>query len=453
MRMRGLMQFKLGIGLLTITGLLLTAAAGVSAADGEDGLRLPGVIVRPRIEGSIAHDNNVWLVPKGSEPGQPGPESDIFSALMLQVGLTPRTEKTRARLDGWGRFQRYWEQDAADTDEMGFRTQIRWGSRERLEASLYQRFVRADRYDRGPAGRDLDAIGALDPQLIDPTLQERVALAKRKLFEIGFDAGRDLTEKTSFDARISLSDARYDEIRFDGRPERALNDTTALRFLGDLSWRITDKTSLFLAGDATRHDSDAFDEHATDLALRIGATAFTTEKLRYRAAAGMTRYDYRTYTEDAVRRRSRVEDDPATDRSARDKGLSFELGLLWMPAARWRIQTRGFSRYQPAVQYSGNASYHMAGQLNIDYRVARRLHLNANAGYRREDYLETVLIAGGQEIDKYVDISTLSARLAYKMENRPFMAYVEARNNRSVSNDPQAEFDNILLTVGLHLWR
>lgn len=445
---------KFGLVFVMLTGLLWSAVTGFSVADGEDGLRLPGVIVRPRIEGSIAHDNNVWLVPEGTEPGQPGPESDFFYALMLQVGLTPRTEKLRARLDGWGRFQRYWEQDAADTDELGFRTQVRWGRREGVEASLYQRFVRTDRYDRGPAGRDLDTEGALDPQLIDPTLQERVALAKRNLFEIGFDAGRDLTDKSSLDARISLSDVSYDEIRFDGRPERALNDTTALRLLGDLAWQATDKTSFFLIGDATQHDSDAFDEPATDVALRIGATSLTTEKLRYRAAAGFMRYDYRTFTEDALRRRSRIEEDPDTDRSVRNEGVSFELGLLWLPAQRWRIQTRGFSRYQPTVQYSGNASYHMAGQMNIDYRIARRLHLNANAGYRREDYLETVLIAGGtQEIDKYVDISTLSARLAYKMENQPLMAYVEARNSRSVSNDPQAEFDNILLTAGLHLWR
>lgn len=437
-------------------GLVLACLIDPATGD-TGGIRLPGVILRPSLEGAISHDNNVWLVPKGGQPGQPGPESDMLYAAKLQLSVTPLMERVRTRADGWYRLERYQEQNAADSDEWGQRLQMRWGARETWTGSLYQRYVRTDRYDRGPAGRDLDADGALDPRLIDPTLQERVALAKRALFEIGFDAGRDLTDKTTLDARVSFSDVRYDEIRFDGRPQRALNDTSALRLMADLGWRATDKTTLFLAADSTRHDSDAFDSVASEMGLRLGVTTPATDKLRYRAALGYARYDYRTYDgPEALTRRSRLSDESDTDRSARSENLSFEVGLLWTPAERWRIQTRGFSRFQPTVQYGGNASYHMAGQANVDYRVARNLHLNLNAGYRREDYQETVLLTtgadAGREIDKYVDISTLSARVAFKPERRPTMAYVEARNSRSVSNDPQAEFDAVLLTAGLHLW-
>lgn len=434
-----------------LSAALCGSALNAHAAAGE-GILLGGLTLTPLVEGSATYDTNVWRAPeRGKVPSSRGELSDVYFAAKLQLALAAETDLYQARAEGWHRIQRYRDVRARDTDELGARLQLHLGTREALRLTLYQRYAEVDQYDRGPAGRDLADMEADVEALVDPSLQDRVALGQRKVYSGHTRLGRDLTEKSTLDAEVHIHSVRYQEAGTEPLATVTLNDTVTYRLTVETGWRITDKTTLFLAADGARHDSDAFDRDADLLAARAGLSTLTTEKLRFRAAAGVMRYRYET-------QQPAGPDGPAGagTTTERSENLSMELGAWWRPADRWLFRAAASTGYQPAVQYLGNATYDLSGQLSAGYRIARHLQASVSAGARREDYQRPVSVAdpagGRREIDKYVNLATYSARLAYRPADAFFAWHVEVREDRALSNEAAAEYRAAQATTGLTVW-
>lgn len=446
---------------LIIIALLFFSALTTYSGPG-DGIHLgEGFILTPRIEGSVTYDDNIWRAPEDMTiPGDRGVESDLFYALKLQLSINRHSGSFRNRLDGWGRIQRYQDRPIRDTDELGIRLETVTGSRTNLLVSLVGRYVTTDHYDTGPTTHDLGVeISEVEP-LSDPTLKDRYSLAKRELYEGSIGLGRDLTEKTMLDLRFRLISVDYDDV--EPFPELLLkmNDRTTYNLMGELGFRVTEKTAVFITGDGELQDSEAYDSDALRLGLRIGASQTTTEKLRFRTAVGYNRYEYESFPLDPRRGEPGAfspDRGPAVDES--HESFAADLGAWWHPTQRLIVRATVNTGYRPAVQYDGNATFDMAGQLNAGYLLGRSHQLNLSAGLRREDYLQRVrrsrpdpLVEDDCWIDKYVDLATIALFYVYQPENFPLEWRIGARRNIAKSNDLEAEYDVMLWNTGLALW-
>lgn len=410
---------------------------------GGGGILLPGFILRPSLDGAVIYDDNVNLAPDRPIRDEASAESDLSMSGKLQLSIATRTEKLGALVDLWGRAQRYQDRDDLDADEFGIRGQLKVDYGTFVRLSLYSRYAEVDRYDRGPAGQDLEIpIAAEEEGALDPYLRDRIGLSKRRTLDFGM--GLDLNADAQREGRLNVSVRpilNYATYASEDRTEDfELNDTFKYGLATDFGWHATDKSTIFLTTAGTIHDSDAFERDATELALRLGARTRTTEKLSFRTAAGVTSYDYRSEGQSRTRER-----------------ISYELGAAWRPQERINVNARAFSNFLPALQYPDAATYHSAFHINGIYRIARNYQFGLTGGIRREKYLDPVKVSDQtgslQEMtDKYVEISTLAARLAYRPEGLPAHFYIEGRANRAASNDALAEYDANQVTLGFMAW-
>ncbi len=444
----------------TVIALLFFSALTTYSGPG-DGIHLgDGFVLTPSIEGSITHDDNIWRAPDDwTIPGRREVESDIFYALKLQLSLVRHSDAIRTRLDGWHRIQRYQDIDERDTDELGARFMVVTGSRENLRTGLSLRYAAVDHYDRGPIAHDLATDASEVEPLSDPTLQDRVSLGKRNVYEAGIDLGRNLTDKTLLDMRFRLHGVQYDDTEPFPSLLLKMNDRTTYTLAAEAGCRVTDKTTLFVTADGALHDSDAYDSDALRLGLRAGVATVSTDKLEFRGAIGVNRYEYEAFPDDVTRGQpGAFSPDRGRPQSRSDERMAGELGARWRPAERWLFRATAFTGYRPAVQYGGNATFDIAGQVNAGYRIARSHQLVLGGGLRREDYLEDVITArpdvdeGSQWIDKYVDLATVSMNYEYMPQNVPMIVNLGVRRNIATSNDLDAEYEVTLWTAGLALW-
>lgn len=477
--------------LLIMAATLSFLAGSAPGASPEEGIRFPGVTLRPSMDGAMTWDSNIWLANEngtgtsldagpatdgGSATDRRKVVSDMFYSLGLSLAAAVRSDTLRASADAWGRLQSYMDTGARDSKEFGERLQLGFGERRAMSVSLYQRFASVDQYDRGPIGRDLQDPGDATSSLTDPTLRERAALSRHTSLDFGADLGRDLTDKMTGDLRYLFTMTEYDESPADLGVEAwpvlvepvtdeeeilHLNNTREQRLAAELGWKATDKTSFTITGEGALQDSDGFENPAILLAARVGAVTRTSEKFQFRGGIGVMHYTYDSYGTNAgptrvnplTGDRERI---PAESETSAEP--SFELGAAWAPTDRWQIQASAFSGFQPSVQYSGNAIYNTMAMIGVGFRITRDLSLTVGGGLRMDEYLGSVRIAdpeaedGTREIDKTVDLYTLNARLDYRPADSFWAVYADVRENNASSNDPAAVYDATQVSAGITAW-
>lgn len=475
----------------------LSAASGLAVrtvcAEAGGGIRFPGFTLRPSVDGALTWDSNVWLendkktgdsaaektVADGQESDtseRRGVVADVFYSVGLSLAAVARSDTFRASADAWARAQKYMDTGARDSNEFGERLQLGFGERRSIAVSIYQRFSSVDRYDRGPIGRDLENSGDIATALTDPTLQERAALNQHTSLDFGADVGRDLTDKMTGDLRYLFTTTVYDEseanfgvevprdpvdVALEDEEVLNLNNTTTHRLGAELGWKATDKTSLLLTGEGALQDSDGFENPAILLAARIGAVSRTTGKFQFRGGIGVMHYTYDSYGTNAGPYRA----NPATGRRERipvesetRMEPSFELGAAWAPSDRWQVQASASSGFQPSIQYSANAIYNTMAMVGVAFRITRSLSMTFGGGLRRDEYLAPVKIAdsetedGFREIDKSVDLYSLTARLDYRPADTFWAAFADIRENNVISNDPDVEYASTQASAGISVW-
>ncbi len=413
------------------------------------GINFPGLVLRPYLDLRGTYDSDVWLSnPKGKfryyQPQEEYEEEDYYFQGTVGLNMRNRADALRLSLDGWGAWNRYMEVTDRDNEEFGDRLNVGFGTRDNLDVNLYQRYSLADEYDHGPRGRETLEAGEALQLSTDPLLLDRHELTRRTMQDYGVKLGRRMSDKTDLDVAYIFSTTEFDRDELYDRDEHRLS--------GEVGWRATEKTALFLTVEGALQGSEGFADNDETLVARLGATTRSTEKLRFRAAVGASRYSYNgslVPTEVVEPDDPRGEVDTRSDETTR---LDFEVGGFWKPSERWTLDLIALSGYAPSAYYAANEAAQMVFSAALTYEVNRNWSLTGLGSFRRDDYLTEVLDEVDNEvIDKYIDLWSAGLRVAYKPDSF-YTTYAEVKYTEADSNDPVSVYDVLQAFVGLSVW-
>ena len=243
------------VALTAGTTLVLAVAAPVGAELGE-GITTGKMTLRPYVDASVTYDSNAQQVPVTvamQDPVAPPTtvadvlteESDIYYELRAGTTLGWYDDRSAVSGDAWAFLRRYADLDLEDEEGFGERLGFARGDRETLAWRVFQSYER--RFDfvlrsvaEGPTTPTLESATpeaqVFSSQSLD--LEEELLRRhpRRDLFNVGFDAGRDLTDKLELDVGYSYDETDYDDETLFGSSQH-----TGTAGLGH---QLTDKTTL-----------------------------------------------------------------------------------------------------------------------------------------------------------------------------------------------------------------
>lgn len=211
--------------------------------------------------------------------------------------------------------------------------------------------------------------------------------------------GKEFSEKTS-----TFIGARYSDINYDSP---SLYDWKERSAYVEVGRKISPKSSAVVNVEVAEQISDNTLKDYNSIGVSAGLTSRLASKVRYRATAGIERYD------------SGVDSD-------KNLGLIYKLAMDWKISEKLTATAVGSGRFQPAEDALSNYSQVFTLGSGLTYRPTRRLTTSVQALYRRDDYEKRVKTANGTTI--YIPV------------NGPFFSWqvpVELGSRWSERNDDQ----------------
>lgn len=399
--------------------LLLVSKASI-AGPGE-GIRAGNLIINPFVEGSFTWDSNIRL----TETNQ---TEDSFADYL--GGVQFRYQRPSFSFEGRAflLFRRYTLLDDENFDNWGEQAGFYAGRRDKLSVYITQRHRIIDDYDR--TSYFGQAAGAEEQNLsLTYDCSTRV---RRTLSDAGIIFGKNAGSKTELDFGGNYSDERYET--------NALSRIRRIDFKGEAAYRVAGKTSVFLFINSGLEQNESIDDDGSSYAARVGLKKKSTDKLSFRAGAGVEAYQR---PETVVMSTNDVKPSSETV-------LSLEASATWQATQKVRVEFAGNNTVQSVPQYVDMLDMATMASLNIVYSVTTRFSLSLTGSFRRDDYLDPVVIEG-ETWDRLDEHRAGMIRVDYVPPRKFLTAYIEGSYEESTSTVPSYNYDQQRLAVGLSL--
>jgi hypothetical protein len=331
------------------------AAVAVAVASGEpgQGIHVGSWAFNPFVEFNGVYDSNINQTPSGTE-------DDVFldSALGLRMGYTA----FELDFSGLGFLSERSYDQAKDKnfEAAGEILKLKYGARDRTVVEADQSFRTVE--DNDPYASEA-AVGGVSPD----SILDAVSRSRRDINQGGLSFGRNLTDKMELDVGY-----RFDAIDYH-LPELVDLKSQALQI--ETAHKLTDKTAGLITLKGGVQELESPDESADYYAARLGLKTRGTDKLSFKATAGVQQYN-RPAGKDA------------------ETGFNYDGMAQWLATDKMTVQAGGRNGIQLSSLYVDNAAEFSVFWLGATYRVTPAFALSANGVYRVDDYLDPVAFGG-----------------------------------------------------------
>lgn len=198
----------------------------------------------------------------------------------------------------------------------------------------------------------------------------------------------------------------------------------------ETGWVFTKWTDLIISAGYSRYDYSQYAGRTQAYQLMAGLATRATERIQYRALAGISQLDYG--------RNAGV-----------DRGWVYQLSANWKATRKLGFSVRGESHYQPSERAVGSANHVYSIGAGATYRtLGDKGTVSFDLAYRRED---TVYTQQGGHSDYYEDFLSVRLQLNY-MLNRwvsLFGSFIYEQEWNQSKDD--YEYDRIRATLGVRV--
>jgi len=373
------------------------------------------LVVSPYVEVSATHDSNRDL-------SSTNEESDVYYEGKIGINLGVKGKSFTLNMLGYTFSRTYTDEGPVDQEKTsgGERLGLTFGERRKLIISIDQSYERVTDYSEQVR---------LNPVLADDQgnqaavlSQDRSERSRRDVLGAGVRVGRDLTDKIGMDVGYTYSEDDYHG--------EVLLDSTRHDAHGEVSYLVTDKSSVFLYGSYGIDKSDGYVGEAESEALRVGWTTRMTHKVNFRGSVG-----YETYDSGALVGQS--------EESNRES-LAFDLASAWRPVDKLSLILSGERRTEAATT-EANTRLVTLVRAGANYRMFDDLSCSASVSYRTDEY---DLPAPGRTEARDVDAAGVNLGVNY----RPFdhvSAFATLSYEDSSSNFEADDLDQTRAGLGV----
>jgi hypothetical protein len=399
----------------TVFGLVSLISLSVAADPGE-GINLGSFLLSPYINLNVTRDSNVY---KSSD----NEIADTFAEpeLGLQFSSSSETNLLSLRGNLYYAQRKYFSEDALDFNPFGDNIALRLGDGRRALLELIQSYRKLADIERHVAD--------IEPSSMSFEMVEDVhtLTAERGVNQLGASALGRMTDKLELALSYRYSGVAYEEDRFldlDGH---------LLQFEGALG--LTDKTDAFLTLRQGLQYQEGTDGNADLTTARLGLKTQGSEKLVYRAAAGLERYA----------RPAELEDDA-------NLSFNFAVSADWFITEKVTFRLGGFNGTQFSSFYEGNGLEYISGWAGLGYRWKPSTTFSVRAVYRTDDYLDPVENQfDGQMVDRFDKRFEGHARVDYLLPRGFLRLFLEATYDEVDSNIDYEDYVDARFVLGANV--
>lgn len=240
----------------------------------------------------------------------------------------------------------------------------------------------------------------------------------------------ELSERTT----ITLSGS-YSNLKYDADPMQYASLYGWKEWTGglELARKLTEKSNLLLNGGYQNYVSDGAaggtSSQSTGYSLQAGLGSRATQKISYRALAGMNWFDY-----------------AGGDQIG---GWTYSLDASWAINKKWAWSVAASSFFQPGEREQNQAMKVYTISSGVTYRPMRKLTTRLDLAYRREEneYVSSYAPALGNIME-----DRFEARLRADYTVTQYLTvYCGLEYQDQLSDDPDYEFDRYRGTLGVNL--
>ncbi|MBT3296676.1 MAG: outer membrane beta-barrel protein [Verrucomicrobia bacterium] len=380
------------------------------------GIRLTeSTSISPFVEASYIYDSNVFLLREGLE------QDDFYLDIVGGISLLRKTEASALNLRGWYQMRRYQEFDLLNDDTWqvngeyvgGYIDRAQWVLKLKHGVLSDYEFTQSDlgaQFERSRAG--------------DFMMETRTRRYRRVLDSASVGLAR---ETRHFDLALLLA---YAAVTFD-TSKATLYNWTETYIQPRIGFRVSEKTSLTLSGEAGQQDSDNELDTLDFLRVRLGTYWTPSEKTKVDVGAGLQKQ----YLD------SRGADDTRLD----DASFHFDGNASWVATSKILLHVFGKNEYLPTEAFRQNTKKVDQGSVGGTYELTRQTYLSLGVSYRRDTY--TAPING---VDALEELAGIQARIVFNSDKQNLRVYLRGRYEEFTSNI-QEDYNQLRLTIGASL--
>ncbi len=417
----------LAVGLFVGGTVWAQPGSGIRAGD--------QTVLIPSFNLSFNHNDNVNLRRRAiSEGGEDlgRNDSDSFLNTQFALAMTHWGDFAQYNARAWFGQRRYDENTRLDRDTYGVSSGIFWTSSNadttaRIDLSLQRAVDRTE--------NEQNIVG--DPVEIEEleNVSERV---ERDELRANLVLTQALTPRIRGNAGYNIADISYNEDRF--------NDRTSHLFSGELSYRLSEKTSPFVRVQLGLDDDEGLDGYARKPSYLIGVRYRPTDKLNLSASVG-----YESYTRTPLVLSPNI-DEQKVERLPGDElknsGLKFLASIQYAATPKTRVSLNGRSGYNSVASPGSSSREEISFSAALNHQTTRQINQRLSVAWREDDYL-TPLPARGEEFDELKETIWYQYRIDYQTV-RPWLSLFGNLSYEDGSSQiPGDSYTETQITLGL----
>jgi hypothetical protein len=356
-------------------------------------------VLTPEANFSINYNDNVNLRRRAvSEGGEilDNRDSDTFFNTQLSLSLRRWASQTQWNGRMWYGDRRYNDNSNLDRETYGLSGGVFWvnpaATRDLNWNASFQRA--ADRTEQN--------IGFVGDAEVSDELENVAERVERDEIRSNISVGQSIGTTLRATAAYHITDITYNEERF--------NDRTSHLFSGELTYRITPRTTPYLRAGIGFDDDEGLDGHAERPFYLIGVRLSPTEKLNMDVAVG-----YESFTRRPLEFRftdaNEVELLPG-DR-LRNSGLKFTASIQYAATPKSRFSLSARNGYGSVASPGSSSREELSFSASFNHQTTRQISQRLSVAWREDNYL-TPLPARGEEWDELKETIWYQYRIDYQ---------------------------------------
>ena len=367
------------------------------------------LVVSPYVEVSVTQDSNRDL-------SSTNEESDVYYEGKIGINLGIQAKSFTLNMLGYTFSRTYTDEGPVDQEKTsaGERLGLTFGERRKLVVSIDQSYERVTDYSAAEDQGNQTSVLS----------QDRSERRRRDVSGAGLQLGRDLTDKIGMDAGYTYAEDDY--------VSETLLDSTRHDVYGEVSYLVTDKSSVFLHGNYGTEKSDGYLDEAQKETVRVGWKTRVTHKVNFRGSVGYESYD----------------SGPLVGKSeeSENESSSFALAGEWRPVDKLSLILSGAQHIEAATTEANTRQIALV-RAGASYRMFDDVSWSAGVSYRTDDYdLPTEGHGEAREVD------TVGVNLG--LNYRPFdhvLAFATLSYEDASSNIEGEDFDQTRAGLGVRV--
>lgn len=416
----------------------LVAFASSGFTEPGDGIRFGnGWSLSPFVSGSVTYDSNVLLrydsYERNEELNEPERDDDIFYDLVGGLSLLKETDDITMNLRGLAKLRSYETYTPLDDQTFQQNFDAVLGDADGIRIKLSQQYSHVSDYEFTREESGLREQDMVTLRLIET----RTMRTDRYIEDYGISV-MDAFSKLQLQGGLGYGKVAFGDDTPIYFPKRNLRDWDEYEGSVNVGYRMTDKSSVFIAPSMGQHHSDNGLDTSTFVKLRAGFRSVPTIKVNYSIGCGLQYYrgGDRTAEFDDI--------NLGTTSSSDDLELQFfhyDMKAAWSLTERTDFQIFGRNEMIPTSAFDNNTKRVDQGSIGLIQRLGQKWSASLGLSYRQDTYTLPI-----NRVDAHEELAGILGKIQYDARKSWLQVTAQARYEEFTSNI-QEDYQQLRATI------